>query len=160
MSSIDLIPGDCRVLTARDLDVDEATLTGESFPAEKSSVVVAKEAVLRERLNSLFLGTYVVSGTGTAVVVDTGRNTEFGRISNRLQRNAPETGFERGLRHFGQLLVKVVLAITAVVFAIKVGVQGKPFSDSLLVGLALAVGMTPQLLPAFTSVVLSTGANP
>jgi P-type Mg2+ transporter len=155
----DLIPGDCRLITARDLYVNEATLTGESFPAEKSTDVVSENATLRERSNVLFLGTHVVSGIGTAVVVGTGLDTEFGRISARLQRKAPETGFERGLRHFGQLLVKVVLVITAVVFAIKVGLQGKPIAESLLVGLALAVGMTPQLLPAVTSVVLSAGAK-
>jgi P-type Mg2+ transporter len=146
-------------MTARDLFVNEATLTGESFPVEKSNSVVSEDAALCERINSLFLGTHVVSGTGTAVVVGTGRDTEFGRISDRLQHKAPETGFERGLRHFGQLLVKVVLVITAVVFAIKVGWQGKPIVDSLLVGLALAVGMTPQLLPAITSVVLAAGAK-
>lgn len=155
----DLIPGDCRVLAARNLFVNEAALTGESFPAEKSTSLVVLPAALRERNNSLFLGTHVVSGTGTAIVVGTGRDTEFGRISDRLQRKPPETGFERGLRQFGQLLVKVVLVITAVVFAIKVGWQGKPIAESLLVGLALAVGMTPQLLPAVTSVVLSAGAK-
>ncbi len=155
----DLIPGDCRIMSARDLFVNEATLTGESFPAEKSIAIVPQQAALRERHNSLFLGTHVVSGTGTALVIGTGRDSEFGRISERLQFKAPETGFERGLRQFGQLLVKVVLVITAVVFAIKVGWQGKPIAESLLVGLALAVGMTPQLLPAVTSVVLSAGAK-
>ena len=85
--------------------------------------------------------------------------TEFGKISERLEHRQPETGFERGLRHFGQLLVKVVLTITVVVFAVKVGWQRKEIVESLIVGLALAVGMTPQLLPAITSVVLAAGAK-
>ncbi|MHB8973430.1 MAG: magnesium-translocating P-type ATPase [Pirellulaceae bacterium] len=155
----DLIPGDCRLLTARDLFVNEAVLTGESFPAEKSCSVLPEPTPLGQRVNSVFLGTNVISGFATAVVVGTGPETEFGKISERLEHKQPETGFERGLRHFGQLLVKVVLTITVVVFAVKVGWQGKEVVDSLIVGLALAVGMTPQLLPAITSVVLASGAK-
>ncbi len=155
----DLIPGDCRLLTARDLFLNEAVLTGESFPAEKSCGVLPESTPLAQRVNSVFLGTNVMSGFATAVVVGTGRETEFGKISERLEHKQPETGFERGLRHFGQLLVKIVLVITVVVFAIKVGWQQKEVTESLIVGLALAVGMTPQLLPAITSVVLAAGAK-
>ena len=155
----DLIPGDCRLLTGRDLFLNEATLTGESFPTEKSVTVLSEQTPLGQRVNALFLGTNVISGFGTAVVAGTGRDTEFGKISERLEHKQPETGFERGLRHFGQLLIKVVLVITVLVFAVKVGWQGKGIADSLLVGLALAVGMTPQLLPAITSVVLAAGAK-
>ena len=155
----DLIPGDCRLLTGRDLFLNEATLTGESFPTEKSVTVLPEQTPLGQRVNALFLGTNVISGFGTAVVAGTGRDTEFGKISERLEHKQPETGFERGLRHFGQLLIKVVLVITVLVFAVKVGWQGKGIADSLLVGLALAVGMTPQLLPAITSVVLAAGAK-
>ena len=155
----DLIPGDCRLLTSRDLFVNEAALTGESFPMEKSPSVLPEQTPLGQRLNTLFLGTHVISGFSTAVVVGTGRETEFGKISERLEHKQPETGFERGLRQFGQLLVKVVLVITVVVFAVKVGWQKKDIAESLIVGLALAVGMTPQLLPAITAVVLAAGAK-
>ncbi len=155
----DLIPGDCRLLSARDLFLNEAVLTGESFPAEKSVAVLPEQTPLGRRTNSVFLGTNVMSGFATAVVAGTGPDTEFGRISERLEHKQPETGFERGIRHFGQLLIKVVLVITVVVFAVKIGVQQKPLVESLLVGLALAVGMTPQLLPAVTSVVLAVGAK-
>lgn len=155
----DLISGDCRLLTARDLFVNEAVLTGESFPAEKSITILPEHTPLGQRVNSLYLGTHVISGFATAVVAGTGKNTEFGKISARLEAKAPETGFERGLRHFGQLLIKVVLVITVVVFCVNVGVQGKPVVSSLIIGLALAVGMTPQLLPAVTSVVLAAGAK-
>ncbi len=155
----DLIPGDCRLLDGRTLFVNESVLTGESFPVEKTPASVPPATPLPRRTNALFLGTHVVSGSGTAVVVATGDSTEFGRISARLEHRPPETGFARGLRQFGTLLIRVVLTFTAVVCAIKVGWQGKPLVESLLVGLALAVGMTPQLLPAITSVVLSTGAK-
>lgn len=155
----DLIPGDCRVVTSRDLHLNEAVLTGESFPTEKMATVLPVQTSLSRRVNSLYLGTSVLSGMATAVVVATGRETEFGKISERLEYRAPETGFERGLRHFGQLLIKVVTVITVVVFAVKVGWQNKPLIESLQVGLALAVGMTPQLLPAITSVVLAAGAK-
>ena len=155
----DLIPGDCRLLTARDLFLNEAVLTGESFPGEKSCGVLPEDTPLGQRLNSVFLGTSVISGFATAVVVGTGRDTEFGKISERLEHKQPETGFERGLRRFGLLLVKVVLIITVVVFVVKVGYKGEEIHKALFVGLALAVGMTPQLLPAITSVVLAAGAK-
>ncbi len=155
----DLVPGDCRLLEAKDLFVNESTLTGESFPTEKSPGLLPLQTALHKRTNGLFLGTHVVSGFGSALVVATGGDTELGKISASLESHAFETGFERGLRHFGQLLIKVVIAITAVVFLVKVGLQDKDFMESLLVGLALAVGMTPQLLPAVTSVVLAAGAK-
>ncbi|WP_397571763.1 magnesium-translocating P-type ATPase [Schlesneria sp. T3-172] len=154
-----LIPGDCRLLTAQDLYLNEAALTGESFPAEKVNSVLEKATPLSQRINTLYLGTHVVSGMGTAVVVRTARDTEFGKISERLEQKRPETGFARGLAQFGRMLVKIVSVITVVLFAVKVGWQGDPVTDSLLITLALAVGMTPQLLPAITSVVLSAGAK-
>jgi len=159
LSAGNMIPGDCRLLSTRDLFLNEAALTGESFPAEKVASVLAENTSLGQRVNSLYLGTHVISGMGTAVVVGTGRDTEFGKISERLEHKPPVTGFERGLSHFGQLLIKIVVVITVILFAVKVGWQGKEFADSLLVTLALAVGMTPQLLPAITSVVLSAGAK-
>jgi Mg2+-importing ATPase len=154
-----IIPSDCRLLASRDLYVNEAALTGESFPAEKSVTVLSAATPLGQRVNALYLGTHVVSGMGTAVVAATGRETEFGRISERLEHKQPETGFERGLRHFGQLLIKIVVILAVVVLAIKVGYKGEPAVKSLQFVLALAVGMTPQLLPAITSVVLAAGAK-
>lgn len=153
-----LIPGDCRLLESNNLFVDEAALTGESFPVEKSVGVLPLDAPLSRRTNVLFLGTHVISGTATAVVVRTGQSTEFGQVSSRLEQRPPETGFERGLRNFGNLLIKVTLVLVIVVFAVNVYFK-RPVVESLLFALALAVGMTPQLLPAITSVVLASGAR-
>jgi P-type Mg2+ transporter len=154
----DLIPGDCRIVESRDLFVDEAALTGETFPAEKSAGQLPVDTPLSRRTNSLFLGTHVVSGTANAVVVHTGKQTEFGRISERLEFRPPETAYERGLRNFGNLLLKVVLVFVVAVFGVNVYFH-RPVVESLLFALALAVGMTPQLLPAITSVVLAEGAK-
>jgi len=159
LSAGNVIPGDCRLLQSRDLFLNEAALTGESFPVEKGTDVLPEQTGLSHRINCVFLGTHVISGLGMAVVVGTGPHTEFGKISERLEHKPPETGFERGLKNFGQLLIKIVVVITVVLFSVKVGIQHLPVTDSLLITLALAVGMTPQLLPAITSVVLSAGAK-
>ncbi|MCA9193082.1 MAG: hypothetical protein KDB03_15010 [Planctomycetales bacterium] len=106
LSAGDVIPGDCRILISEHLLVNESALTGESFPAEKFAQTLQTQQPLAARSNSLHLGTHVMSGIGTAVVVATGSDTEFGRISASLQRAQPETGFERGVRQFGQLLIK------------------------------------------------------
>ena len=154
----DLIPGDCRLLSSRDLFLNEAVLTGESFPAEKSVSVLPSETPLGRRVNALYLGTHVVSGFGSAVVAATGGDTEFGKISERLEHRPPESGFERGLRQFGQLLIKVVLVLVTIVFAVHIALK-RDVIETLQFVLSLAVGMTPQLLPAITSVVLAAGAK-
>jgi magnesium-transporting ATPase (P-type) len=101
----DVIPGDGRILEARDLFVSEATLTGETFPVEKGVGLVPPDAPLARRTNCLYLGTSVVSGTARLLVVHTGRQTEFGRVSEALRLRPPETEFERGIRRFGSLLL-------------------------------------------------------
>lgn len=154
----DLIPGDSRILESQDLFVDEAALTGESFPSEKSAAVLPSGTLISQRTNSVFLGTHVVSGTATIVIARTGHETELGQVAERLEQRPPESGFERGLRNFGNLLIKVTLVLVIVVFAVNVYFQ-RPVIESLLFALALAVGMTPQLLPAITSVVLAAGAK-
>jgi Mg2+-importing ATPase len=152
------IPGDARLLECKDLFVDQAALTGESYPAEKSAGVIARDAPLAERTNAIHLGTHVVSGTATACVVRTGSNTEFGEIAQRLALRPPETEFELGVRHFGYLLLEITFVLVIVTFAANVGLH-RPVLDSLLFTLALAVGLTPQLLPAIVSVTLSQGAR-
>ncbi|MEW5706770.1 MAG: magnesium-translocating P-type ATPase [Actinomycetota bacterium] len=154
----DAIPGDCAIIESKDLFVDEAALTGETYPVEKMAGVSASEAPLSKRHNALFMGTHVVSGTATAVVVKTGKQTEFGKIANRLKFRPPETEFERGVRRFGYLLLEVTLMLVIFIFAVNVFLN-RPVLDSFLFSVALAVGLTPQLLPAIISVNLSHGAR-
>jgi P-type Mg2+ transporter len=152
------IPGDCLILESKDLFVDEATLTGETYPAEKQPGVLSEETSLGHRTNLLFLGTHVVSGTAKAVVVRTARQTEFGKVSDRLQFRPPETDFEHGIRRFGYFLTEVTLLLVFCIFAANVLLH-RPVLESLLFSLALAVGLTPQLLPAIISVNLAHGAK-
>jgi P-type Mg2+ transporter len=152
------IPADCRVLASRDLFVNEAPLTGESYPVEKSEGQLPAATPLARRTNALFMGTYAVSGTARAVVVRTGGSTEFGRLSARLRVEPPKTEFERGLRRFGYFLMEVTLLLVTAIFGVNVYLH-KPVLDSFLFALALAVGLTPQLLPAIVSVVLARGAK-
>ena len=152
------LPGDARLLDAKDLFVDEATLTGETYPAEKSTGTLTDAVPSQKRTNSLFLGTHVVSGQARAVIVAVGKDTEFGRIAHRMQVRAPETEFERGVRRFGYLLLEVTLLLVFSIFAVNVYLE-RPVLESFLFSMALAVGLTPQLLPAIISVNLSHGAK-
>ncbi len=154
----DLLPGDGRLLAARTLFVNEAALTGETFPAEKLPGVLPPDTPLARRSNAVFMGTHVVSGTATVVIVRTGRATEFGAISERLRLRPPETEFERGARRFGTFLLEVTLVLLLGIFAANVWLH-RPVLDSFLFALALAVGLTPQLLPAVIAVNLAYGAR-
>ncbi|NWG02834.1 MAG: magnesium-translocating P-type ATPase [Syntrophaceae bacterium] len=158
LNSGDIIPGDCLILESKDLFVDEATLTGETYPVEKTIGVLPGETPLHQRTNSLFMGTHVVSGSGRAVVVRTGKDTEFGKVSERLKLRPLETEFERGVRRFGYLLMEVTLVLVIAIFATNVYFK-RPVLESFLFALALAVGLTPQLLPAIISVNLARGAK-
>ena len=151
-------PGDCLLLDACDLFADEATLTGETFPAEKAVAVLPAETALAKRTNFVYLGTHVVSGLATALVVAIGKDTEFGKVSERLKLRPPETDFERGIRRFGYLLMEVTLLLVICIFAFNVYLH-RPVLDSFLFSLALAVGLTPQLLPAIVSINLAAGAK-
>jgi Mg2+-importing ATPase len=154
----DIIPGDSLILNSTDLFVDEATLTGETYPAEKMEGQIAPETPLSKRTNVLFMGTNVVSGSATALVVQTGRSTEFGKVSDSLRLRPPETEFETGIKRFGFMLLEITLVLVIVIFAINVVLQ-KPILQSFLFSLALAVGLTPQLLPAIVSINLAHGAR-
>ena len=153
-----LIPADCRLFEARDLFVNEATLTGETYPSEKTSAALSATTPLTRRTNAVFMGTHVVSGSGKACVIDTGRETQFGKVYQTLKLRPPETEFERGIRRFGYLLAEVTFVLVLAIFAFNVYFH-KPVLDSLLFALALAVGLTPQLLPAIISINLSHGAR-
>ncbi|MEH2003429.1 MAG: magnesium-translocating P-type ATPase [Nostoc sp.] len=152
------IPGDCLVLESKDLSVNEAALTGETYPTDKLSGVLPAETGLSQRTNSLYLGTNVISGTAKAVVVHTGKETEFGKVSERLKLRPSETEFERGLSKFGYFLMEVTLILVVLIFVANVYLH-RPVLESFLFSLALAVGLTPQLLPAIVSVNLARGAK-
>ncbi len=154
----DMVPADLLLLSANALSVDESTLTGETFPAEKTPGVLPKDTPLARRANALFMGTHVISGSGEALAVNTGAATAFGALAARLNAPEGETDFERGVRKFGNLLMEVTVMMLLSIFIINLLLK-KPAFDSLLFSLALAVGMTPQLLPAIISVNLARGAR-
>lgn len=158
LSAGSLVPADCRLLEAKDLFVNEATLTGETFPVEKSPGTIGADTPLAQRHNGLFMGTNVISGTCKAIAVLTGSDTELGHIAGRLAQAAPETQFEHGVRRFGFLLTEVTLVMVVLIFGLNVYL-GKPVMETFMFSLALAVGLTPQLLPAVISVNLARGAK-
>ncbi len=158
LSAGSLVPADGVLLEARDFYVNQAVLTGETFAVEKTPGPVSPQASLVERTNCVFMGTNVRSGSGRALVVETGVSTAFGQIAERLSLRPPETEFERGIRRFGYLLTEVMLILVLVIFAVNVFFH-KPILDSLLFSVALAVGLTPELLPAIISINLSRGSQ-
>ena len=158
LSAGNLIPADGIILEAQDFLVSEASMTGESFPVEKRPGMVALAAPLAERTNTVFLGASVRSGTAKVMVVRTGRRTEFGAIAARLRARQPETDFARGVRQFGYLLMRVMVIIVLFVLTMNL-LLARPVIESLLFAVALAVGLSPELLPAIISVTLSAGAR-
>lgn len=146
------------VLEANEFSVNEAILTGESIPAEKEPGILAEDFSTEERTNCVFMGTNVHRGTATVLAVATGENTEFGQIAGQLKLRPPETDFERGVRRFGYMLTEIMLILTLAVFAINVYFK-EPVINSLLFAVALAVGITPQMLPAIVSITLSKGSH-
>jgi Mg2+-importing ATPase len=153
-----LIPADGVVLEARDLFVSQSALTGEAFPVEKQPGTCAAAATLAERTQCVFMGTSVRSGTGRVLIAETGAATTFGAIAERLRLRPPETDFERGIRQYGYLLVRIMLVLVLLVFAANVFLDRPPV-ESLLFALALAVGISPELLPAIIEITLSRGAR-
>ena len=158
LSAGNLIPADGRILEASDFLVSEASMTGESFPVEKQPGVVPADAPLARRTNVVFLGASVRSGTARVVVVETGRRTAFGAIAARLRAREPETNFAHGLRQFGYLLIRAMVVIVLFVLTVNLLLH-RPLIESLLFSVALAVGLSPELLPAIVSVTLSAGAR-
>jgi Mg2+-importing ATPase len=158
LSAGSLVSADGIILEARDFNVSEAALTGEAFPVVKGSDVSPPDAPLGRRSNVVFAGTSVRSGTANVLVVRTGGRTEFALIADTIAHLAPETEFARGIRHFGYLMTEIMLAIVILIFFANLLLHRPPI-DSLLFSLALAVGLTPELLPAIISVTLARGAR-
>jgi Mg2+-importing ATPase len=158
LSAGSLIPADGLVLEAKDFFVNQAVLTGETFPVEKKPGVVAENAGLSERTNEVFMGTNVRSGSARVLIVETGLRTAFGQIANRLTLRPPENEFQRGIRRLGYLLTEVMFVLVIGIFFFNVLLH-KPALDSLLFSIALAVGLTPQLLPAIININLARGSQ-
>lgn len=154
----EVVPADLRLLSATGLECDESLLTGESLAAAKAVPPVTTGSALGDLASGAFMGTVVRAGTGTGVVVATGARAEFGRIALGLGERQPETDFQAGLRHFSVLLLQVAVALTSLIFVTNL-VLHRPLLQSLLFSLAIAVGITPQLLPAVVSTSLATGSR-
>jgi Mg2+-importing ATPase len=155
----DIAPADIRVVKCKDLQADEATFTGESFPVEKTSESLNLERPMPQQLtNYLFMGTVVVHGSGQGVVVSTGKNTQLGAISKSLVRSHPETEFQRGIRKYGNMLMTLTFALAIGIFVLN-AIVGHQLIDSLLFSLAVAVGLVPELMPAIVTISLAQGAS-
>ena len=158
LSAGSLIPADGLVLEAKDFFVNQAVLTGETFPVEKKPGVAAENAGLSERTNMVFMGTNVRSGSARVLIVQTGPQTAFGQIAGRLTLRPPENEFQRGIKKLGYLLTEVMFVLVIGIFFFNVLLH-KSALDSLLFSIALAVGLTPQLLPAIININLSKGSQ-
>ncbi len=154
----DVVPADLRLLEVNALTCDEAVLTGEATPSEKTASITAPSRGALDLPSCAFMGTVVREGNGLGVVVQTGRRTAFGQIAARLGEQQPETAFQHGLRDFSGLLVQVTAVLAVSIFVINAGFR-RPLLESVLFALAIAVGLTPQLLPAIVTISLSTGAR-
>ena len=155
----DLLPADSRLIEARDLYVDEALLTGEAYPAEKGIASTEREGTRETTLpcNLVFMGSSVVSGTGKALVLATGRKAELGSIASALQKPPPPTAFALGIQKFGLMIVQATIFLVLFVLLVNL-LFHRPLLESFLFAMALAVGLTPELLPMIVSVTLSHGA--
>ncbi len=158
LSAGNLIPADGVILEARDFFVRQALLTGESYPVEKrpdKPVVTAID--LQDATNAVFMGTSVISGSSTMLVIRTGADTAIGEIAGKVSQPSKPTSFESGTRRFGLLIMR--LTIFMVMFVLLANAYfHKPWLESFLFAVALAVGLTPELLPMVVSVTLSRGA--
>ncbi len=153
-----VVPADLRLLAVAGLECDESVLTGESVPTEKSTGLVAAGTSLAELSCCALMGTVVRAGSGTGVVTAAGGAAEFGRIAQGLGQHQPETEFQAGLRKFSMLLVQVAGGLTGAIFIINVALH-KSVITALLFSLSIAVGITPQLLPAVVSASLASGSR-
>ncbi len=154
----DMIPADLRIISCKDLFINQSSLTGESFPIEKvAGPLQTKSTSNSELRNIAFMGSSVVSGTALAVVVKTGISTQFGEISRRLATMRVETSFDKGVNSFVWLMIRAMVCMVIAIFAIN-AFRGRPFIESFLFSLSVAVGLTPEMLPMLITINLSKGA--
>ena len=154
----DIVPADIRLIESHDLECDESSLTGEPLPAAKSASPSRESDSQLDLSSCAYSGTVVKNGTATGIVIATGRATAFGSVAHELARQAPQTAFQIGLRNFSLLLVRITIALTGTIF-IGNALLHHPPVESLLFALSIAIGITPQLLPAIVTISLSYGAR-
>lgn len=159
LSAGDMIPADCRVILSKDLFVSESMLTGEALPVEKNYLPIrdAKEKQPIELSNICFMGTNVVSGSATVVIVTTGNYTYFGSISKSITGERPETSFDKGINKVSFLLIRFMLVMVPLIFLIN-GLMKGNWTEALLFAIAVAVGLTPEMLPMIVTANLAKGA--
>lgn len=153
----DMLPADCLIIESNELHANEASLTGESYPTEKEMGILDINTELSKRTNCLWEGTNIVSGIAKALVINIGDKTIFGNISQSAAAIV-ETSFEKGIKDFGFFLMKITLVLSIFILAVNL-LNHKSAIESALFALALAVGMTPELLPAITTIAMSSGAK-
>ena len=158
LSQGSIVPADLRLVDVKNLEVNESALTGESKTVFKTIDPIPHASDMHAQTNSAFMGTIIENGSGKGIVVRIGKNTEYGKIAKSVLFIKPETAFERGLSQFGQLLVKVILLLAALIFLVNTLLHHQ-LLESLLFSLAIAVGLTPELLPVIVTVSLSHGAG-
>jgi len=153
-----VVPADVRLIHIEDLEIDESVITGESAPVAKTTEPITKDQPQpQDQVNMGFLGTHVVQGSGLGLVVATGTRTEVGKTASLLSEKTDETDFQSGVKQFGNFLLKVTLGLTVIV-ALVLGLVRGQWAESLLFALALAVGISPELLPVIVTINLSRGA--
>ncbi|MDQ3239118.1 MAG: magnesium-translocating P-type ATPase [bacterium] len=154
----DLVPGDARVIEANDFFINQSSLTGESFPAEKSESTLSTTALsLSDMSNVIFTGSNVETGTAKAIIIKTGKQTEFGKIAHTLNQAEPESSYIKGLNSFSIVIMKLTILIVGIVFLINAYLR-QDVLQSFLFAVAVAVGLTPELLPVIMSITMAKGS--
>ncbi len=153
-----MVPADALILEEEDLYVNESALTGESYPAEKNVGILDQDTPVSKRQNTVFRGTSIISGTAKVIAVTTGKNTVLGNIESELGEIDTETAFEKGLRRFGYMLMRIALLMAGIILLANIALGKNPL-ESVLFALALSVGLAPEMLPAIVTITLSAGAS-
>ncbi|MFA6089107.1 MAG: HAD-IC family P-type ATPase, partial [Candidatus Woesearchaeota archaeon] len=159
LSSGDVVSADARIIESKDFFVNQSSITGESYPSQKISIKTSsKVSSLAELSNMIFLGSNVVSGTAKAIVVKTGKNTEYGTIASKLAEAPQKSEFERGVNNFGFFITKIIIVLVLFIFLFN-SVMKNNVLESFMFAIAIAVGVTPELLPMIMSITMAKGAK-
>lgn len=163
LSAGDMVPADIRILNCKDLFINQSSLTGESYPIEKSHLAdeinQKKEQInISEIGNIIFMGSSVATGTATGIVLKTGKQTQFGEISQKLNQKRPETSFDKGIKKYTWLMIRLMIIMAVLIFTIN-AVFKKDIVEAVLFAVAIAVGLTPAMLPMLIALNLSKGAT-